>query len=242
MIKLINIIAGLMKFFPETAKNFIFETVLNFFPIWLIKKIPCSYAAYLKCYCPKKGDVIIDCGAHIGNCTLLFSRLVGKNGLVIALEPFAESFNTIKKRIKRLKKNNICAINKGVWNHSGKFSLSVFENTISCKVSENQNDANNTNYKIVNCTTIDDIANDLGLNRIDMIKMDIEGAEIEALQGAVSVIKKFQPVFAVASYHEREGKQTHQKVEQMLREQQHDVITFFPPHLTTCGKNTSPLR
>jgi FkbM family methyltransferase len=37
---------------------------------------------------PEKGDVIIDCGAHIGNCIILFSRLAGKTGTVIALEPF----------------------------------------------------------------------------------------------------------------------------------------------------------
>lgn len=238
MIKLINIIAPLMNFLPIMVKNAIFEIVLNYFPIPLIKKIPCSYSAYLKCYCPQKGDVIIDCGAHIGNCSLLFSRLVGERGLVIALEPFEESFNIIEKRVKRLKKNNIHAINKGVWNKTGIFSLSVYENTISCKIVEDHDNNQNRDHEQITCTTIDEIANELGLKRLNMVKMDIEGAEVEALQGAEYVAKNFHPVFAIASYHYREHEQTCHQVENILFEKGYNVTTFFHQHLTTCGRRT----
>lgn len=235
MNRLINIVSNLLNIFPEKFKNGLFTIVLNYFPISLIKKIPCSYSAYLSCYYPQQGDIIMDCGAHIGNCAILFSRLVGRKGLVVAIEPFEESFNILEKRIHRLKKKNIISINKGVWNQTDKLPLAVFENTISCKVSEDIN-TDPARYHHINCVTIDQIADELSLNRLDLIKMDIEGAEIEALEGAPNTIKKFSPNFAIASYHLRSGQQTYKIVENMLLAKGYKVSTFFPPHLTTFGE------
>lgn len=234
MNKLINIVSKLLNIFPEKFRHGLFTIVLNFFPISLIKKIPCSYSAYLKCYYPQQGDVIMDCGAHIGNCAILFSRLVGREGFVIAVEPFEESFNILEKRIHRLKKKNIISINKGVWNKTANLPLSVFENTIACKISEDINTDPARDHNI-NCVTIDQIADELRLNRLHLIKMDIEGAEIEALEGARNTINRFNSNFAIASYHRRSGHQTYKIVENMLSGNGYKVDTFFPPHLTTCG-------
>ena len=94
--QLIGRIARLLSLLPVNIQNKLFEIVLKFIPIPVLKKIPCSYSAYIKHYMPQKGDVILDCGAHIGNCTILFSRLVGKDGIIIALEPFKESYKILK--------------------------------------------------------------------------------------------------------------------------------------------------
>jgi FkbM family methyltransferase len=236
-IKFVNIISKLLNSLPENWKNYIFGIVLCYFPMWLIKIIPCSYSAYLKCYSPKKGDVIMDCGAHIGNCTMLFSRLVGENGLVIALEPFEESFKTLKCRINRLNRKNIIAINKGVWNVTGCFLLKIFSNTLSCQVATNLHPTNNSNNSTyIDCVTIDDLLDELKLNRLDMIKMDIEGAEIEALQGSEKTLSNYCPHVAIASYHNRDDEPTYHKVEEILYCQGYTANTFFPPHFTTCGK------
>ena len=53
-------------------------------------------------------------------------------------------------------------------------------------------------------TTIDKIVNELGLERVDFIKMDIEGAEVAALTGARETLRRFRPRLAIAVYH-REG-------------------------------------
>ena len=48
---------------------------------------------------------------------------------------------------------------------------------------------------------LDDIVDDLGLDRVDVIKMDIEGAERVALQGARRTIRRFRPRMAICTYH-----------------------------------------
>ena len=237
MIKLVNITSKLLNVLPVTFKNILFEIVLNYFPLWMIKMIPCSYSTYLKCYFPKKGDIIIDCGANIGNCAILFARLVGKDGIVVALEPFEESFNILKNRVRRLRRKNIVTINKGVWNDTGIFLLKVFSNTISCKIEKPTNlTIQNNNYIPIQCITIDDLMIELALERLDMVKMDIEGAEIEALQGSEKTLRHYHPHVAVASYHKRDNKPAYHEVEKILNRQGYTVHTFFPPHLTTCGK------
>lgn len=53
----------------------------------------------------------------------------------------------------------------------------------------------------VETLTIDDLLRNNGLERIDFIKMDIEGAELEALKGAETVIRRFRPKLAISIYH-----------------------------------------
>jgi FkbM family methyltransferase len=206
-------------------------------PIRLIKAIPSSYSTYLKFYTPRAGDIVLDCGAHIGNCSILFSRLVGKTGTVIALEPFRDSFDILKKRINRHKLGNVLAINKAVWNRQERLSLELFSDTISCRISEHPNCAENQDkHASIECISIDDLVQVLKLEHLDLVKMDIEGAEIEALEGASHALDKHHPHVAVASYHIRDGEPTSRRVEKLLKNQGYTTKSVFPPHLTTCGE------
>ena len=239
MHRMIKIIAAYLKRLPEHRRNRIFELALRRLPIWLIKRIPCSYSTYLACYSPVKGDVVLDCGAHIGNCTILFSRLVGKRGRVIAAEPLEKAFHILQERVRRLGLENVMAVNKGVWNQSTQQALWVSQSTLSNRLLSGQEAEGNTGpTDRVDCITIDDVMETLNLKRLDLVKMDIESAEIEALEGSQKTIKKFMPNIAIASYHMRDGQQTSYLLETLLKEQGYRVRSFFPPHLTTCA--TSP--
>lgn len=75
----------------------------------------------------KPNDFVVDIGAAIGYFTLIFGRLVGKDGLVIAFEPKEDRFVTLKKNVNINNFNNIKLENKAILNESGTstfFSLS----------------------------------------------------------------------------------------------------------------------
>jgi FkbM family methyltransferase len=114
---------------PSNYRDTIFSLLIKFLPVRFFMLIPCSYTAYLKCYFPQKGDVVMDCGAHIGNNTLLFSKLVGKQGLVIALEPIEESFIKLQRKVNKL--NNVVLIKKGLWKEtaSAPIEFRIFSDT-----------------------------------------------------------------------------------------------------------------
>ena len=69
-----------------------------------------------------------------------------------------------------------------------------------------------------------------------MVKVDIEEAEIEALEGADHIIKKLFPCFSIASYHLINNNPTYNKSEQNPLDKGYSINIFFLPHLTTCGK------
>lgn len=229
--------AKLFSALPQRWIDLLFTGILVYLPLFILTRLPFSYGIYARCYPGIKDGVVMDCGAHIGNCAILFSRLVGPEGLVICLEPFEASYQVLLERIDRFKLENVVAINKGLWNKAGVFSLETFEETISCRLIDDQTGPiPNDNEVIIECTTIDTLVKELKLARIDFIKMDIEGAEIEALQGARNTLTEYRPQVAIASYHHREGRPTALEVEKILNASLYNCKTFFPPHLTTCGK------
>ncbi len=131
----------------------------------------------------KEGDTIVDLGSHFGYYSLIGSKLVGKNGKVFAFEPFHESLQQLRDGIKANKFTNIIPVQKAVSNTSGekKFYLSSISNgrnTFNEKIPHDS-------FIPIPSVTLDDYFGD---TKIDFIKMDIEGEELNALEGAKYVI------------------------------------------------------
>ena len=134
MQKAINYFSKLLRKLPIKFQNKLYEIVLKYIPFWLLMRIPCSYSAYIECNFPGKGDVIFDCGAHVGNCAIIFSRLVGKTGLVISFEPFEDAFSLLDRRLQKLKLDNVIAIKKGLWNQSAQLPATVLSDTLYSRI------------------------------------------------------------------------------------------------------------
>ncbi len=216
---------------PKGFKNKLYNIFFRYIPISILKKIPSSYAGYFKYYTPKAGDVVIDAGAYMGNYSILASRLVGKTGIVLAFEPDTIINEHAKKRMKKMRRTNIVNIPQGLLNKETTLEFSVAQNGSSSffdKIAEGQT-------YTVNCTTLDLIAKKMKLKSIDFIKMDIEGAELEAIDGAIGVLKQFRPHVAIASYHTRNGEITSIIVEKKLKKIGYQVETSYPSHMTTYG-------
>lgn len=147
---------------------------------------------------PESGDVIIDAGvSQYVEYTLAFSNAVGNDGKVFAFEPEPWCFEEAKIRIEqRAELQNIELLNYGLWNKREQQFITQCGNGSSI-VSENIVGPKN----VCELITLDDFVAENDIKKLDFIKMDIEGAEPNAIAGSVNTLKKFKPKLGICVYH-----------------------------------------
>jgi FkbM family methyltransferase len=147
-------------------------------------------------YGVKVGDIVMDCGAHVGT----FARSALKAGakLVVAVEPAAPNLVCLRRNLAaEIAEGRVIVSAKGVWDRETTLSFQV-EAGNSAGDSVVPNGQGNARIAV---TTIDRIAKELKLPRVDYIKFDIEGAERNALAAASEVVRGWKPRLAVSAYH-----------------------------------------
>jgi FkbM family methyltransferase len=143
------------------------------------------------------GQTVLDIGANFGVFTKLFSQLVGPDGSVLAFEPVPQTFRTLAAGVERFHLRNVQAINKAVSDQIGTALMEVpqyveskGENLYAAHIVSAQ-DSRKT--FAVNRVTIDS----LQLPRVDFIKIDVEGHELEVLRGSRETLAKYHPILMV---------------------------------------------
>jgi len=141
------------------------------------------------------GDVVLDVGAHLG----LFTRLALERGagLVVGFEPEPVNAECLRKTFgDQIRRGSVKVMEAAAWSSQGtlKFERPPLKNTGTGRVS-------GTGGQSVRATTIDAAVRELGLQRVDFIKMDIEGSERHALAGAQQALRSFAPKLAICVYH-----------------------------------------
>ena len=135
------------------------------------------------------GGVFIDVGAHVGKYTVLVSKIVGPKGTVIAVEPNPENFKAIKRNIKLNNLSNVVAYNVAAADKTGPLKLFTGD-TSACYSVEDRYDKN---IVTVQAQKLDEIVNELDHNRVDLVKIDVEGGEYEVLLGLEKTLQIFGP-------------------------------------------------
>ncbi len=147
----------------------------------------------------RPGDVVIDCGAHIGG----FTRVALHAGarMVVAVEPERANLVAFRRNFEEeIRTGRVRLVEKGVWNTAGKLTLHLSSVGDSHSVVVPQNQGKDESIDVI---TLDALMDELKLPRVDFIKMDIEGAELKALRGARRVLMRYQPRLAISSYHQK---------------------------------------
>lgn len=147
---------------------------------------------------PFTESVYVDCGAYEGDTVALFHRCATsgyKN--ILAFEPDETNQAALQNSIKKNNIKNIEIIQKGVYDFEGRLGFTESD-VYSTIIDSNQSLQSQLNAVEIDVTTIDSVMNG---GFVDIIKMDIEGAEYKALLGAKSTIKKHKPRLAVCLYH-----------------------------------------
>lgn len=135
-------------------------------------------------YRPKEGDTIVDVGAGTGWETLFFSRSVGVSGRVISIEAHPLVFRCLAKMRAENRLENVTL-----------FQVAVADRERETQLSDSAEHEANSIIGVasgirVACTTLDHIFRSLQLSRVDLLKMNIEGAERLALSGMGEMAQK----------------------------------------------------
>jgi FkbM family methyltransferase len=146
----------------------------------------------------KKGDVIVDAGAHIGIFTVKAAGQIGPQGKVVAVEPNTENFSllSVNREINNL--NNVITVNAAISDYDGTASLysrTGHSGGFSIVEQHSQNSVR------VEVSTLDDLLSKLGISRIDFLKIDAEGAELQIIKGGKKVLSESDAKVVVAAYH-----------------------------------------
>src|SRR5919108_3277216 len=122
-------------------------------------------------YAPREGDVVFDVGAGIGAETLLFSRLVGGSGRVVSIEAHPRTYRRLVDLCKANGLVNVTPLQVAASDLDGAATISDLPNHVRNTTLDAEAEGIN-----VPAHRLDTIATDLGVTRIDLLKMNIEGA------------------------------------------------------------------
>jgi FkbM family methyltransferase len=152
-----------------------------------------------------EGMTMIDVGAHMGIYSMIGAKLVGESGVVIALEPSTREFQRLAFHVTLNDLRNVRCLQAAASGSAGEKAL---------KIASEWNSGHNTfgeffspavektREERVPTQTLDALVAVHGLERVDLIKIDVEGHELQVLAGAVETLKRFRPRMLIEVFEE----------------------------------------
>ena len=170
----------------------------------------------------RPGAIFFDVGAHAGVFTMLGSRYVGASGRVFSFEPSPRERARLDQHVSINELTNVEVIPAAVGSHDGRAMLSVAAaeygglNTLGKRFAY---DVERAETVEVDLTTLDSFVTRREIGRVDVMKLDIEGAECAAIDGATNVLRTLRPtlILEVVSAALRANGSTPEDLEQRLR-------------------------
>jgi len=145
----------------------------------------------------KAGMVFIDVGANDGYYSLFAARRVGPTGKVVAVEPSTRERVNLRRNLMRNNLSNVEVVAAALGAVSGEADLRLAQGAHSGHNTLGQfahDDVMAANLERVTVKTLDSVVHELGLERVDFIKIDVEGAEANVVTGSRRVLREMKPV------------------------------------------------
>lgn len=185
----------------------------------------------------KPGHIVVDLGANIGYFTLLAAKLIGEDGKVFSFEPEPKNFGYLKKNIELNHYKNVFAYQKAVSNNVGKTKLFICAydsghhtiNHFEGIEAYRQGRRGETKEIEIDMVTLDNFLADK-TGRVDIIKIDVEGAEALAIEGMEETIKKNKNIIIFLEYFplliKKMGSSPQQLIESLLSDFQFNLFAI----------------
>jgi FkbM family methyltransferase len=160
---------------------------------------------------PEPENIVLDIGAYVGMFTVKATLSVGERGRVVAVEPHPEHFSMLQDNCEGL--DNVTLVPKAVMASNGTGRLYITKAAGADNLVTHEG-----HFVKVETVTLDQLVIDLQLPRIDFIKLDAEGAEVDVLKGGEETLKR-TPRLVVAVYHTTaEGRDRLERVTAILNQ------------------------
>ena len=202
------------------------ELTIHFVPFWgelihyqeiFIDKVYEQHPSFH----PSECGIIFDCGANIGLFTMHAAQ--NRDAKIYAFEPNPSVYGRLKKNIEINNLSNVSVYPLAIGAERGKSKLCWDSSTLSGKISESVSEGNNSAE--IEITTLDHICSEHEVRFIDLLKLDVEGKEYEALKGGRQTLKTTKKL--VLEYHNDEVRK---KCESFLKKIGFNKVTEIPGH------------
>lgn len=154
--------------------------------------------------------IVFDVGTNFGYLSLVWANSVCKNGKVHSFEPHPSLFKSYKKSIVSNKLQNVISpINAAVGNEKGEIEINILSTTANVLSFNKKEKELKTKVTLL---TLDNYIDENKITNCDLIKIDVDGIELDILKGSEKLIKKFKPIIIVETNNDEQ------------------IISFFEDH------------
>jgi FkbM family methyltransferase len=142
------------------------------------------------------GDTVYDIGANIGYVSLALAKRVGLTGSVIAFEPVPRNIDMFRKSIEVNRLKNICLLDVAASTRSGEAVIRIAENFATASLVWHRNVRSAQEF-VIRTVVVDELVETGKIGKPRFVKIDVEGAEAEVLEGMRRTIAAARPVLFV---------------------------------------------
>lgn len=142
----------------------------------------------------KPGDIVLDVGANAGLYAVIAARMVGDAGHVFAFEPDVTALQLLRRNLEANGLRNVTVIDAATSNTSGQAAFAVADDiAMGSLAAIDRADQHVERWETVRTVRLDDVVAERGIGPVALIKMDVEGAEKLALEGATALLSGGRP-------------------------------------------------
>lgn len=162
----------------------------------------------------RPGQTVFDLGAYAGGATYHFSLAVGPAGRVFAFEPDPRSFGCLERNLALHRLDNVSAHRTGVWSETGRVLFQA-EGSMGSAIEE-ASDRSSDTKQWVDVVSLSDFCARNEIQRVDFLKMDVEGSEAPILEASADFMARYRPAMII-EVHRVKGVRSDSAVAGILR-------------------------
>jgi len=183
----------------------------------------------------KEGMICLDVGSNIGYYVLLEAKFVGKSGKVIAIEPSFHNFKILEENIRLQNFTNIEVHHFACGDSDGHANFLTTDRSNWSRIDENYFEfsppTKSVSSEKIEMKKIDSFIEQKEIDRLDIIRMDVEGYEFKILDGMINTLKKFKPTIIMEIHLARMGVSNTKELLQKLNDLSYEANFFIPRNL-----------